>query len=248
MDSARHGPDAVVAGVDLGRGSAHDEAGRAVLASFDIDATARRGHLGQVDRRHEEADLLAQRPTQRLARGVGALGGQEGIDFRQVAEGEVAAQLRHDGDVGVGEFARADPVGEAGETIEDRHRLRQLAVGAGRVGAERRRDLEQVLGRHVLVDPRREARAGIELGKLRKRLSGGLFGRGLLCAGECAVVDDDRRRRCVGGSDAGSVLAFGTCVVAGQCSRDRLAAEGAGTVRHGEVEVEQDLLEHHSGG
>src|SRR5699024_8434220 len=28
-----------------------------------------------------------------------------------------------------------------GETIEDRHRLRQLAVGAGRVGAERRRDL-----------------------------------------------------------------------------------------------------------
>src|SRR5699024_12205236 len=49
------------------------------------------------------------------------------------------------------------------------------------------------------------------LGKLRKRLSGGLFGRGLLSAGECAVVDDDRRRRCVGGSDAGSgsVFAFG---------------------------------------
>ena len=252
MDGQRHGLDAVVAGEDLSRRAVDGEAGRAVFEPLDVDAASLRRNLGHGDGRNEQADHLRQRPAEGLAGDVRALCGEVLVELGKEFEGDRHAQLGDHLDVCLGEFAFADAVSESGKTVEDRHRTRQLTVRARTVRTEDRRDLDEVLRQHVVVDPLREPRLRVELGEVGQLLLCGLLGCFPLGAGELGVIEVDFSLG-AGGCFPASVpltatrhIAFGLRLMTAtfQGSGDRCASERLRTFGHGELRVEKDLLEH----
>ena len=99
-------------------------------------------------------DEFAQPGAQGVTGDIGTSGGQVLVEAGEVFEGHCLAEVGGGDHVGEGELAGAGTGGEAGESVDEGHSLGEVAVGAGGGGAEDRGDRPEVLGGHVVMDPR----------------------------------------------------------------------------------------------